>query len=61
MRMLLSHVWYIPFPVGSIICLAKPSAFPTAQLDLAYSPFETTGASNESCSLVNQADFSPIF
>lgn len=61
MRMLLSHVWYSPLPVGSIICLAKPPALPTVQLDLAYGPFETTGASKESCSLVNQADFSPIF
>lgn len=50
----------ITFPVGSISCLAKPSALPTAQSDLGYGPFETTGASEESCSLVNRADFSPI-
>lgn len=28
MRMLLSHFWYIPSLVGSIICLAKPQHSP---------------------------------
>lgn len=61
MRMLLSHVWYIPFPMGSITCLTKPSTLPTAQLGLAYSAVETIGASKESYSPINQVDSSPIF